>query len=590
MRKMWRHLKNLNIRQQLYTLYFVAIFLPIALIGTFLLVNSSRILTDYHHDLLASDNKRVKTILFEITNQVYKVSRDISVNRDIQDILTKRHESERDFIERVNELLILEQYEVHYVDVEVIEIYTDNPTISEYKQFIPVNGAIAASDWYQKALNQSSGFWLSMVTEDRFGNQYWNLSLIQRIPLVRSGGNAVLILKISDNYLKTRIDSEMYTTALSVDDNLVFFSNNREDYGKEQKIEIDLTADNFTFQGGVTIDGIRYIAEVSTQKMIHSDSKVYITILDNEAYRNIRNVTNTSLAIIALSIIIPGILIHFFTVYFTRRISTLRETMHRVSQEDYVITDSVKGADEVSEAFADLEIMIEQIKAKDARMYETLIKEKDLENEQQVMEFKMLASQINPHFLYNALETIRMKAFTTGDREVATAIKLLGKSMRYVLENTGTNFTSLEKEMNHIETYLAIQKLRFGDKFFFESEIGPGINLHNYDILPLLLQPVVENAVLHGFEEMESGGVLKVHILKAGENLIIEISDNGSGMTDQELHDLRESMETWSPGRSTSIGLYNINQRMKLCYGEQYGIEITAEPGAGTCVRMMLPV
>jgi two-component system sensor histidine kinase YesM len=587
---LWKRLKNFNIRQQLYALYFVAIFLPIASIGVFLLVNSSRILSNYHHDLLASDNKRVKTILFEITNQVNKISRDISVNRDIQEILTKAHESERDFIERVNELLILEQYEVNYVDVEVLEIYTDNPTISRYKQFVPVDESIAALDWHQKALDQSSGFWLTMVTEDRFGNQYWNLTLIQRIPLIRSGGNAVLLLKISDNYLKTRIDSEMYTTALSVDDNLVFFSNNREDYGQTQKIEIDLAADNFTFQGDVTIDGIRYIAEVSTQKMIHSDSKVYITVLDSEAYRNIRNVTNTSLAIIALSIIIPGILIHFFTVYFTRRISTLRETMHRVSQEDYVITDSVKGADEVSEAFADLEIMIEQIKAKDARMYETLIKEKDLENEQQVMEFKMLASQINPHFLYNALETIRMKAFTTGDREVATAIKLLGKSMRYVLENTGTNFTTLEKEMNHIETYLAIQKLRFGDKFAFEFEIGPDINLHNYDILPLLLQPVVENAVLHGFEEMESGGVLKVDILKAGENLIIEIRDNGSGMTERELQDLRESMETWSPGRSTNIGLYNINQRMKLCYGEQYGIEITAKPGAGTCVRMMLPV
>ena len=84
---------------------------------------------------------------------------------------------------------------------------------------------------------------------------------------------------------------------------------------------------------------------------------------------------------------------------------------------------------------------------------------------QQAMEFKMLASQINPHFLYNALESIRMKAFTVGDREVATAIKLLGKSMRYVLENIGTSFTTLGKELEHVETYLAIQKLRFGEKF-----------------------------------------------------------------------------------------------------------------------------
>lgn len=78
------------------------------------------------------------------------------------------------------------------------------------------------------------------------------------------------------------------------------------------------------------------------------------------------------------------------------------------------------------------------------------------------MEFKMLSSQINPHFLYNTLETIRMKAFTAGDREVATAIKLLGKSMRYVLENTGTTVTTLREEIAHVENYMQIQKLRFG--------------------------------------------------------------------------------------------------------------------------------
>ncbi|MCL2717383.1 MAG: histidine kinase [Lachnospiraceae bacterium] len=587
---MWKRLKSLNIRQQLYSIYFIAIFLPITIIGTFLLVNNSRILTNYHHDLLDSDNQRVKTILFEITTQFFNISRDIAVNRDIQDILTRTHDSERDFIEHVNDMTILEQYTVNYADVEVIEIYTDNPTVSAYKQFIPVCEDIAALDWYQKALNQASVFWLSTVTEDRFGNEYWNLCLVQRIPLVRSGVNAVIVLKVSDNYLKTRLDSGMYKTTLSVDDNLAFFSSNREDYGKPQKIEIDLAADNFSFRGDVIIDGIRYMAEVSTQRMYQSESKVYITVLDNEAYRNIRNITSTSLAIIILSIIIPGIIIHFFTIYFTRRIFTLREAMHRVSQEDYVITDSVKGADEVSEAFADLEIMVEQIKEKDARMYETLIKEKDLENEQQVMEFKMLASQINPHFLYNALETIRMKAFTTGDKEVATAIKLLGKIMRYVLENTGTNFTTLEKEISHIETYLAIQKLRFGEKFVYHLDVAPEISLQEYNILPLLLQPVVENAVLHGLEEMESDGVLRIHIYQEAPNLIIEIKDNGGGMTAQELNDLKQSIEIRSPEKSTSIGLYNINQRMKLCYGEQYGIEIVSNPGAGTCVRMMLPV
>lgn len=143
--------------------------------------------------------------------------------------------------------------------------------------------------------------------------------------------------------------------------------------------------------------------------------------------------------------------------------------MHKASTEDYDIIPTFRGQDELSEAFADLQTMVQMIKEKDAKMYEAKINEKELLNEQQVMEFKMLANQINPHFLYNTLESIRMKAFTAGDREVATAIKLLGKSMRYVLENTGTVFTTLDKELNYIETYIMIQRLRFGERVNYSN-------------------------------------------------------------------------------------------------------------------------
>ena len=141
----------------------------------------------------------------------------------------------------------------------------------------------------------------------------------------------------------------------------------------------------------------------------------------------------------------------------------------------------------------------------------------------------MLSSQINPHFLYNTLETIRMKAFKAGDREVATAIKLLGKSMRYVLENTGTTVTTLNREIEHVETYLAIQELRFGNKFKSYFVIGEGIDVENIFVLPLMLQPIVENAILHGFENMGETSRLLILVRKDGEWLNIRIEDNGKG-------------------------------------------------------------
>ncbi|MDE5596629.1 MAG: histidine kinase, partial [Lachnospiraceae bacterium] len=227
------------------------------------------------------------------------------------------------------------------------------------------------------------------------------------------------------------------------------------------------------------------------------------------------------------------------------------------------------------------------------RVYEAQIKEQELLIRQQEMEFKMLSSQINPHFLYNTLETIRMKAFTAGDKEAATAIKLLGKSMRYVLETTGTVFTTLQEALNHADVYIQIQHMRFRERIQYEKRIEDGLDTAQYCILPLVLQPLIENAIVHGLEEMEEGGRIVLSIAREktekSEFLIIDVEDNGCGMTKEELDKLHENIETRDMSRSKSIGLYNINQRMKLCYGEAYHMYIYAEAGEGTRVRLTFP-
>ena len=131
---------------------------------------------------------------------------------------------------------------------------------------------------------------------------------------------------------------------------------------------------------------------------------------------------------------------------------------------NYNIIELIPRLSQLSDTFKDLKLTVDAIHDKEAQFYEARIREQQLVNRQQQMEFEMLASQINPHFLYNTLETIRMQALSCGNRNVATSIKLLGKSMRYVLDNTGTSFTTLTKELEYIKTYLSIQQLRFGER------------------------------------------------------------------------------------------------------------------------------
>ena len=145
-----------------------------------------------------------------------------------------------------------------------------------------------------------------------------------------------------------------------------------------------------------------------------------------------------------------------------------------------------------------------------------------------------------------------------------------------------------------METYLAIQKLRFVDKFESYFKISEDIDTDQIFILPLILQPIVENAILHGLEEKEENGKIVISIYRrkqdTGELLCIDVSDNGYGMTEEMLENLRQSIEQHDLERSKSIGLYNINQRIKLSYGMEYGMMITSVPGEGTTVSLCFPL
>lgn len=583
-------LRKSGIRRQLYIVYILAVFLPVILIGIFLVGNTYQLLTDYHRDLLESDNLRVRTILFEITTQAYNISEELSFNEEVLSMLKGKYPSEEAFVEMVNaHASIVDNYMYHYTEIGQIDIYCDNPDIYTYKQYQGVD-EVAETDWYQRAVSQNSVFWKEMKNVDEHGNQYWSLCLVRQIPLVNSDYNAVLVIRISDNYLKTRIRSQEYRNSASVDKGVVFYASDREDYGATQLIDIDYDENYFQYIGSKKIKNHTCFVGVSTLRLYQSDSRIYICTVNDKSYDNIRSIIETCLIIILLAILVPGILVHFFTTYFTGRVSALRHVMHQASNEDYDFKEIVRGGDELSEAFADLEVMVQKIKEKDALMYKTILNEQELVNEQQKMEFKMLASQINPHFLYNTLETIRMKAYTAGDKEVATAIKLLGKSMRYVLENSGTAFTSLQDELSHIEIYMKIQKLRFGEKFDYAFVIDEQMEVSKCITLPLLLQPIVENAILHGLEEKETGGMVTIRVTHLPEEgVCIAVSDNGCGMKPETLERLRTDIVTKNPEKKESIGLYNINQRVKLCYGNAYGITIDSVRDEGTTIALHLP-
>lgn len=581
---------NKSIKKQMYSVYFVAMVIPILLVGIFLVVNTYRQLTNYYSDMIASDNLRVKNILFQITTQVHNLSEDISFNNELQPVMTEKYNTTEQFRNAANKVTILDDYQSTYMELQSVEIYCDNPSVRNYKQFYRTTEEIEASDWYQRAVNQADVFWTVLSRTDNNGNVYWNLCLVRRLPLIGSKYHAVLVMRISEDYLRSGIGGSNFVNYVSANDAPVFYSDDRSAQGILQPVEIDYSAGLYSFSGRVFYNGNRSFAKISTFSAYQSESKIYICTLNSIGYSEIGYILLVCVIIIMAAILLPGILIYIFTGYFTGRIGVLRQDMHRASRRDYEIEEVFPGEDEISEAHRDLQIMVKNIKEQEAEVYEAKIKEQELEAQQRMMEYKHLASQINPHFLYNTLETIRMKAFTAGDKEVAGAIKLLGKSMRYVLTNTGNTETTLAGELENIRVYLDIQKMRFGDRFDCEIRVSEDIEAEKVSILPLMLQPIVENAVVHGMEALEGGGKILIEVYEGeANNIIIDVTDNGLGMDDNELAQLRTSIQIKDTSKSNSIGLYNINQRLILLYGREYSLIIDSIPGQGTRVRLRLP-
>lgn len=586
---MWERISKRKIRQQLYMIYIIAVCFPIAIIGFFLLENTSKLLMNYHQDLLVSDSMRVRTILFEITTQIYNISETIAFEDTLQEVLSSQEKGAAR--EAAYSYATLNNYISSHAEIEDIIIYTDNADAAGYMHFAYADSEIQKQVWYQKAVGQAGTFWIPMEKKDQYDNSYWNLALVRRITVIGSDYQAVLVIMISDNYLQTRLRSNEYRITVSADNRKIFYNSTRMDYGEIQPFYIDYADEYYQYLGPVWEQANKFLANISTLHLYQTDSKIYIATVSESAYGDMNAIIVTCFLIILTALIVPAILIHFFTRYFTGRVNVLRDEMKKASNEEYDIPDYFGGEDELTEAFADLQVMVQKIKEKDAKMYQALLKEQQLLNEQQVMEMKMLAGQINPHFLYNTLESIRMKSLTAGNREVANAIKLLGKSMRYVLENTGTSLVTLKKELDYVETYLQIQKIRFGDRVNYRIEVSGTMDLEKYLLLPLLLQPVVENAIVHGLEQVSENGRIDICVdIPEREVLQISVSDNGCGMSGEELEILRIRMAQKTLDKTASIGLCNTNQRIRLYYGEAYGMTVESIQGRGTRIRLKLPV
>lgn len=574
-------------------LLFIGItaIVPMVLAGIFLLYNlADSIRTNAENEITSSADSmkiRLRDSIVTLSNISERIAESDEVRTLAANEFINQDEYYNFYIQTASVSRVLETYP----QIENIRFYFDIDGFIPNSYYLIADKEIQNTRWYIEAAASSVPRWQVILEQDT--EEY---KLCQVTPIYGRKENFVGAMVMS-------VNPEVYANLcneLPANSNAVF--------SVGQGVVFHSTAESIT-PSTVIPDTENTFAQGVSDTVIITDAHEKLKNLGNSVvsyfdYENTGNlfqvyiINSTSLFsidnnriiftyvwYIALCLVLSILLSILFSSMFSRRIQFLKNQMHSVATGNFELTEEIKGTDEIYDLYDDLKKMVESMQTLINDAYKAKIQSESFKLNQVEAEFKALASQINPHFLYNTLETIRMKAYVNNDKETATLVKKLGKFMRRCLE-VKDGMVTLESELEFTKSYLELQSARFGDRVSYSiySEVD-----RNYKVLPLIIQPIVENAFVHGIESSKTNGRIDIKVLYKGSDVVIEVSDNGCGIEPERLDKLYEKLEKNDTSSGKSIGLTNVNKRIKMYHGEQYGMSIDTDVGMGTTIKLTIP-
>ena len=280
-----------------------------------------------------------------------------------------------------------------------------------------------------------------------------------------------------------------------------------------------------------------------------------------------------------------GILIIFLFLFYkmprsiTRPIARLSAVADQAAKGDFTVCFDARSSAEISALSDSLNMMIDKINNLLEQITEEQVRLRKAE-------FELLQSQINPHFLYNTLDAIVWLAEAGEQRKVVSMVGSLSEFFRTSL-NQGKDIISVKEELQHVKSYLEIQQVRYQDILNYEIHVPK--DLYRYTIPKITIQPLVENALYHGIKNKRGPGRIILSGRKEKDFFVLQIEDNGIGISEERLQQVRDGMKNKVFTENDIYGLYNVNERIRLNFGEDYGISIESSHGKGTVVEIILP-
>lgn len=448
---------------------------------------------------------------------------------------------------------------------------------------------VTGEEWFANTLERTDNLHFSMphvqYIFDNSENQYrWVISLSRAVEITygTSTDQGVLLLDISYGSLQQLLDNISlgnggYLYLINSTGELIY-------HPQMQLIDSGFAQENNLVAAGYRDGNYREnyrgeVRDITVKSVGYTGWKIIgVTPEKGFALNNLKTKLFV-IFVLAFFLFILAIINAYISSRITNPIQELEKSVNALEAGDLDTKVYTGGSYEIRHLGRSIGHMAGQIKV----LMDDIVAEHESKRKS---EFDTLQSQINPHFLYNTLDIIVWMIENEQKAEAVKVVTALARFFRISLSK-GRSIILVKDELEHVRNYLMIQQMRFKNKFTYTIEAEP--DTLELASLKLMLQPLVENAIYHGMEFMDGDGEIEVRVRRDGEDLWFVIRDNGLGMTGEQVRSLLSEHPHVTSRRGSGIGVKNVNERIRLYFGEQYGLLIESEPDEGTVIRIHLP-
>lgn len=576
-----------KLRSRLLLIYFLLIVLPL---GFFSLYSNFRVRTVVQNQTLSAAQNAFDDTFLAIDRIWTQLDEVIDILATDPLVYAVASNDPRDFtyIQRLqdsNQVATTFEQLRTLSGVDRIQLYVNNEYSysNDQNNIVQIN-TISNGHWYHGATQTSTRYWCSPsdFSDQPAEERKW-FSSMQTIYNPRSIQEPLAIVRVDID--QSRLHSILDGTSITENgmllimrgQNILLASCSDQDADRASSIAQQIKPTGVPNWDIVVENGTRYYVQSRT---LNSSGWHVASILPaKDIYHPGNMLSAEMLLIVAVVTVIAYLMAYFLSRSTLDRLSMLTKTMHEVENGNTEVRMEPAGDDEIAQLIGSFNQMMDQM---DSLMDDKVEYGRQIKN----LELKALQAQINPHFLYNSLDLINCTAISHNIPEISKMVNALSKFYRLSLSK-GREIISVRDELKHIKLYLEIQNLRFDNRIHVTWDLDPSAD--NCQVIKIILQPIVENAVIHGiFEKPSKSGCLSITTRRFEDGIRITISDDGVGMDEQTM---RKNF-TASDGIADTSGGYgvrNTNDRIKLAYGDSYGLTCSSTIGKGTTVTVHIP-